>query len=122
MNIHVAKVTKLINSFIFVITLSFIPGILHAEKLIVIKYRDTPVDVDKPYFEPLDTLKSSFVKGAWYDKSQKYMIISLASSNYQHCGVGADVWEAFKIAPSFGRFYLAMIKGKFDCRLSPVPR
>jgi hypothetical protein len=32
-----------------------------------VKYRQTPVDVADPRFEYLDTSRSSFITGAWYD-------------------------------------------------------
>ena len=37
-----------------------------------VKYRDTPVCLDE--FEYQDTSKSSFVRGAWYDASNDYML------------------------------------------------
>ncbi len=93
----------------------------HAEQWLNIKYRPTPVDVDKPYFEYLDTSGSSFVRGAWYDKAKQYMIITLQSTNYHYCGLDEATWKAFREASSFGTFYNQAIKGRFDCRIYPVP-
>jgi len=96
-------------------------NVVYAEKLLIIKYRPTPVDVDKPYFEKVNTSRSSFVRGAWYDKGNRYMIIDLSGTNYHHCGLGEDTWKAFKSSPSLGTAYNSMIKGKFDCRVNKVP-
>lgn len=103
----------------FLLALS--PNHAEAEQRLVIKYRSTPVDVDKPYFESLDTSGSSLVRGAWYDKSKRYMIISLNGTNYHYCGLDEDTWSSFKSSDSFGRAYNSTIKGNFDCRIFPVP-
>jgi len=52
-------------------------GETHAQKIVIVKYRLTPVDVGHPCFESADTSRSSFVTGAWYDASNSYMIIGL---------------------------------------------
>ena len=93
-----------------------------AEQLIHIKYRPTPVDVDKPYFEPLDTSGSSLVTGAWYDASKQYMVIGLQGTYYHYCGLDKATWQQFKSASSFGKAYNSSIKGRFDCRINPVPK
>ena len=98
-----------------------LPCFANAEQLLTIKYRATPVDVDKPYFEHLDTSESSFVEGAWYDAKQKYMVINLKGTNYHYCGLDGKTWDAFKKASSFGTAYNQSIKGNFDCRVYPVP-
>jgi len=96
-------------------------SVAQAEQRLVIKYRPTTVDVDKPYFEYLNTLRSSFVRGAWYDKKNRYMIINLSGTNYHYCGVEEGTWKVFKSSPSFGKAYNSMFKGRFDCRINPVP-
>lgn len=92
-----------------------------AEQLLTVKYRATPVDVDGPHFEPLDTANSSFIRGAWYDKSKQYMLINLQGTNYHYCGLDAQTWNDFKASESFGKSYHARIKGQFDCRQTPAP-
>ena len=92
-----------------------------AEQILHIKYRTTTVDVDRPYFEYLDTSKSSWVRGAWYDSANKYMVINLKGTNYHYCGLSERTWNLFKGAASFGSTYVSAIKGNFDCRINPVP-
>ena len=92
-----------------------------AEQLLSVKYRATPVDVDTPQFERLDTSESSFVRGAWYDQSSQYMIINLNGTNYHYCGLDTQTWSDFKAAESFGKSFNARIKGRFDCRHTPAP-
>lgn len=101
--------------------LFFISSPAHAEEWLVIKYRSSPVDVDKPYFEKLDTSKSSLVRGAWYDAENEYMIINLGGTNYHYCGLDEETWKTFTASASFGTAYNAYIKGRFDCRINPVP-
>lgn len=84
-----------------------------------VKYRTTPVCLDE--FEYQDTSRSSFVRGAWYDASNNYMLISLKGTKYHYCRVPEGVWNAFQNAPSFGRFYGSNLKGNYDCRLGGVP-
>jgi len=45
-------------------------------RFITVKYRSTPVDISHPRFKYLDTSRSSFVTGTWYDGSNSYMIIA----------------------------------------------
>ncbi len=94
-------------------------GAAFACDMAYVKYRDTPVCLEE--FAYQDTSKSSFVRGAWYDVSNSYMLISLKGTTYHYCRVPEDVWRSFKQAPSYGRFYGANLKGRFDCRLGGVP-
>ncbi len=93
----------------------------YASKYVSIKYRDGRVDIANPMFEYFDTKKSSFVRGAWYDKDNKYMIINLSGTNYQYCSLSKRVWDSFKNTSSFGSYYNSSIKGKYDCRLYSAP-
>ncbi len=86
-----------------------------------VKYRQTPVNVASPRFEYLDTSRSSFITGAWYDKGNAYMVIGLRGTHYHYCWMPKDVWDSFRTADSFGRHYNAFIKGRYDCRLGGVP-
>ena len=107
-------------SITVLVALLLIPNILFAETLLTIKYRPDPVDIDKPYFEYFNT-SSSFIRDAWYDKANKYMIVNLAGTNYHYCGLDSSTWQEFKNAESYGSFYRSTIKGNFDCRIFPVP-
>jgi hypothetical protein len=92
-----------------------------SERLVWVKYRQTPVNVTDSRFEYLDTSRSSFITGAWYDGSNSYMVIGLRGTYYHYCGMPRNEWNAFRAADSFGRHYNAFIKGNFDCRLGGVP-
>jgi len=86
-----------------------------------VKYREEPVDIADQEFEELDTSKSSFIRGAWYDEDNDYMIINLDGTYYQYCGMLNRTWASFKTADSFGSHYNKYIKGEYDCRLNKVP-
>ncbi len=98
-----------------------ISSLAFADTSLHVKYRDTPVNVSGANFEFVDTAKSSLVTGAWFDASKGYMIIGLSGVNYHYCGLDHATWNQFKKADSFGKFYLQRIKGRFDCRINPVP-
>lgn len=86
---------------------------------LTVKYRVSPVDVSN--FDYLNTSRSSFVGGAWYDTDNKYMIINLNGTNYHYCDLPSSVWRQFSRADSFGRHYNSSIKGNYDCRYGRVP-
>lgn len=86
-----------------------------------IKYRTDTVDIGAKYFESLNTSKSSFIRGAWYDSGNKYMVINLNGTYYHYCGLPSNTWSSFKVANSFGTYYNKSIKGSYDCRVNFVP-
>lgn len=86
---------------------------------VTVKYRSTQVDVSD--FEYLNTSKSSWIRWAWYDASNKYMIINLDWTNYHYCWFPSSIWSSFKNADSFWKYYNAYIKWKYDCRNGYVP-
>ncbi|MDY6826622.1 MAG: KTSC domain-containing protein [Bacillota bacterium] len=88
---------------------------------VTVKYRDTSVDIAAPYFEYHDTTGSSFIRGAWYDQNNQYMVINLDGVYYHYCAMPYSVWMNFKRADSYGRFYNQYIKGQYDCRQGYVP-
>ena len=94
--------------------------IKRASKVVRVKYRNTSVDRASGDFEYLPT-SSSFVNGAWYDQSNKYMIIKLMDTYYHYCGLPTTTWSSFKKASSFGTYYNSYIKGNYDCRQGYVP-
>ena len=93
----------------------------HYPNSITIKYRNDTVDIAHPRFEYLDTSKSSFVRGAWYDQENEYMVIKLKTTYYHYCGMHNSPWKAFKSAYSFGSHYESKIKGNYDCRTNYTP-
>ena len=86
-----------------------------------VKYRESPVNLLAPHFEYLSTEGSSVVNGAWYDRTNQYMVIRISSTFYHYCGLPDTTWSSFAQAESYGSFYNAQIKGHFDCRLGFVP-
>lgn len=95
--------------------------VAHQENYVPVKYSDNKVDIGDSRFEYLDTSKSSFIRGAWYDKDNGYMIINLNRTYYHYCSMPSTVWESFKLADSFGSYYNKYIKGNYDCRINPIP-
>jgi len=93
----------------------------HVPNIVRIKYRIDSVDVGLPSFEYLNTSRSSFVRGAWYDGSNRYMVIDLSGTYYHYCRMPRVIWNNFQIADSFGKAYNKMIKGRFDCRIGTIP-
>ncbi len=81
-------------------------------KVVDIKYGDT-VDISR--WESLDTSKSSFIEGAWYDKNNFQAVIKLNGSNYKYCNFPANIWKDFKSSESFGSYYNSKIKGNYAC-------
>jgi KTSC domain len=86
------------------------------KNVIWVKYRETPVDLADRRFEYLDTSKSSFITGAWYDRNNSYMVIGLQGTYYHYCRMPKDAWDALRAADSFGKHYNAFIKGEVYSR------
>jgi hypothetical protein len=86
-----------------------------------VKYRVDDVDVAAPQFEPLENLGGSFVDAAWYDAENSYMVIMLNGVAYHYCGLDSEIWIALSTATSRGGYFNQEIKGRFDCRVYPVP-
>lgn len=87
---------------------------------IIIKYRDTSVDVSE--FESFNTSKSSFIEEAYYDSNNQYLILNLNWTNYHWCNVPDYVWNDFKKANSLWKYYNKYIKWEYDCRLWNIPQ
>src|SRR5688572_10633678 len=68
--------------------------------IVSVKYRETPVNLSA--FEFLDTSKSSFVTGAWYDRQNSYMVIGLRGTYYHYCRMPPAAWTSLKAADSHG--------------------
>ncbi len=86
-----------------------------------IKYREDKVDISHSRWEYLDTSKSSWIRGAWYDKGNQYMIINLNGTRYHFCELPSSTWNRYKKAESFGSDYNEYIKGNYDCRIYYTP-
>lgn len=91
-----------------------------ASDYVKVKYRDDKVNVRTDNFEPLGTSDYT-VKGAWYDSSNRYLVIKLNSTYYHYCSMPDSVWSGLQSASSPYRYYQDEIKGNYDCRINPIP-
>lgn len=83
-----------------------------------VKYRDSRVPVyDSDHFVSIDRDPAYTVKNAWYDSSERYLVITLTSTNYHYCQFSPAKWNGLKKASSMDSYYLSNIKGKYDCRM-----
>ena len=89
--------------------------------LIDVAFREDPVDVAAPWFEPLRGRESSVVDAAWYDAARQYLVIVLKGRAYHYCDLDRQTWTSFVDANSLGQFYSGVIRDNFDCRESEVP-
>ena len=83
-----------------------------SKKIVEIKYGDA---VDISGWETLDTSKSSFIEGAWYDNDSLQAVIRLNGSNYKYCDFPVYIWNNFKSSESYGSYYNSKIKGNYLC-------
>jgi len=90
-------------------------------RTIVVKYRDTPVDVENGHFEEIKLKLSSLVNEMFFDEQGNYLLVRLKSTFYHYCGINKQVINTWINSSSLGRFYLSNIKGNFDCRIYPIP-
>jgi len=77
--------------------------------------------VDLTAFECRDINRSSLIQRVCYDKTQRYMIISVSGVYKQYCELPADVFGDLMDAPSMGQFFNLNIKGSesdgpYHCR------
>lgn len=76
------------------------------------------------YVGPVDlsTMKcgwteSSLVHRICYRRSDQYLVVLLKNTYYQYCGISSPVVGEWVNADSLGRYYLAAVKGNYDCML-----
>jgi len=112
-----AQRTKRLAAALVACILCIGPSLSRAESVDV-KYRG---EVDLKSFDCTDITRSSFIKRVCYDKANEYMLIDLNGTFYDYCEIDAGTVSSLLNAPSMGRFYLASIKGNFDCREHRVP-
>lgn|GEM_PF-1417180 len=91
-----------------------IPVVEQKTNYVEVKYRATPVNLAAPGFEYHNTDVSSFIRGAWYDKQNRYLVMNIDGIYYNYCGVLEYVWRGFKESESYGRYFNASIKESFD--------
>lgn len=112
------------SSYLLAFTLSLIiPLSSFAKCDVKIKYRsdNNLINICSKTFEAHKTASSSFIRGAWYDAKNQYMILKLKKTYYQYCSLPLNTWCHFKSAKSYGKYYNAVIKGRFDCRKYTPP-
>lgn len=71
--------------------------------------------------EDLNTSKSSWLRKATYyscDELTGYLIIKTDSNEYIHEGVPIEIWNGFKQATSFGKYYDQYIRYKYPLELN----
>lgn len=100
---------------VFVILL-FVFLIIPKSLNVKVQYGQENINLADKKFEFLDTSKSSFVRGAWYDSANQYLVIKLNDTYYEYCGLPSSEWVDFKNAASFGREYDNHIKSLYDCK------
>jgi hypothetical protein len=103
----------LIYSVVGVVAVVVFVFIASNDKVVEVKYREDKVDLSQ--FEYLDTSKSSFVNGAWYDATDDYLVLKLNDEYYQYCNLPDSTWLEFSKADSFGNYYNSRIKAIYDC-------
>ncbi len=96
------------------ISFGFVQSPAAAADWVTVKYRDTPVDVSQ-----MDVLDRSGgdVRQAWYDRSNRYLVIDLNGTKYHYCAVSPSDWSEFKSADLLEAHYRQhYYQGIHDCR------
>jgi hypothetical protein len=95
-----------------------IPTSAVAAETVMVKYRG-PVDLAPFNCEWVS--RSSVVNRLCYDIKEKYVVVNLSGTYYHYCEVPANVVSGWRQADSMGRYYNAVVKGRYDCRVLRVP-
>lgn len=93
------------------VVLAFLP--LSGAQAVPVKYMG---DVDLSGFNCTSTPESSFVRSICHGKGHPNVVVSLKGTWYGYCGVPGAVVQEWLGAASKGRYYHAVVKGRFDCR------
>jgi hypothetical protein len=110
--------SKIYSSYIFLCLVCIFISTPVAAETVFVKYRGS---VDLAPFECEWVSRSSVVKRLCYDPKESYVIVNLTGTYYHYCEVSAAIVTAWRQADSMGRYYNALIKGNFDCRVNRVP-
>lgn len=111
---------KKMKKLILILLLHFTIQAASAETIYV-KYRSDPVDTSNGFFKELTLKPSSLIKRLIYDEKNAYLLVKLQNTFYHYCGIPSSAVNAWSTAPSLGTYYSLNIKGRFDCRVFPVP-
>ncbi len=77
---------------------------------------NTIKSIDFKFNDEADTSQSSWIRSAKYyscDGKMGYMVYTTDKKEYIHLDVPIEIWEEFKNAESFGRYYNNNIKHKY---------
>ena len=69
----------------------------------------------------LDTSRSSIIRNAFFyscNSKTGFLLVKIKSTEYIYQNVPISVWENFKEAGSFGRFYNNNIKGNYTLKIN----
>jgi hypothetical protein len=64
---------------------------------------------------------SSLVWRTCWKLSDRYLLVNLKGTWYHYCRMPPETVAAWRSSPSLGRYYLANIKGNYDCRQGGTP-
>ena len=105
-----------INVILFIVFLSLVFTVQVQAKQIYVKYRG-PIDTDNGHFIAYQLKPSSLVHEIFYDRPNNYLLVNLKGTYYHYCSMPKVVVDDWVSSPSLGKFYLANIKGNYDCRI-----
>ncbi len=72
------------------------------------------------FTEDCDTSKSSWIKGLKFkscDLKVGYVFLKTKKSTYIYANIPISLWNKWKNAKSFGRFYQTRIKGRYKIKI-----
>ena len=102
---------------VFTLFVALAPASVPAETVYV-KYRG-PLELSNLKCESVT--RSSLVQRLCYDKSNEYVVVSLNGIYYHYCAVPPSIVAQWRSADSMGSYFNVAIKGRYDCRVNPVP-
>jgi KTSC domain len=106
------------RALLVMLSLAVCAGAAEAE-CVDVKYY-TAQCLDLALLDCTDT-ESSFVHQVCYDTKKRFMVILLRNTRYPYCSIPPETVDALIKAGSVGRYYNENVKGRFDCRVNPVP-
>ena len=65
---------------------------------------------------------SNLIKRVCYDEHEEYLLLNVAGTYHDYCGVRDSTVSELERADSLGRYFNANIEGNFDCGVNRVPK
>lgn len=112
------KMDVLLMALAAVVFTGNLPAEAVAGETVTVKYRG-PVDLAPFNFEWVS--RSSVVNRLCYDAKERYIVVNLTGAYYHYCEIPSSVVSAWRQAESMGRYYNAVVKGNYDCRVTDLP-